>query len=525
MRRSLFVLILVGSAASSTAYAIDGDADGYDSSVDCNDADAAFHPGALEGCSDPDYNCDGFTGTVDNDQDGFAACEGDCNDGDATVNPDADEVCGDGVDNDCDGATDDATAVDAVSYFPDADGDGFGDDAFRIDSCTWPGLGFVQVGGDCDDTEARVRPGGIEVCDGLDNDCVGGVDDGIPVRTHYFDRDLDGFGDPNPMFTVVLQCPPTGYSPFPTDCDDNDAAVHPLITVQAQTHAPLADAALEATEADRDLSFVADGIDQDCDGFDVCFPDLDGDGFGEEPGPGEEARFGVDNDLDCANGSTTGMAGVPGDCDDGDPNTFPGATEVPGDGLDQDCDGREFCYRDLDGDGFGIGVVLGNLACSDAQTAAYGGDCNDDPSTGAAINPIATELCDGIDNDCDGAIDEVSSPTALTWYLDEDGDGYGVDNQGIRACGTPVGFAAVSGDCDDLNPFVNPGEHEVCANAIDDNCDGMVDGCGDTSVDTGYLAGESEEGGGCGGWGASYGHMWMLPLLMLGRRRTLLARV
>ncbi|MDP2308506.1 MAG: MopE-related protein [Pseudomonadota bacterium] len=92
-----------------------GEATDLASAGDCDDASAAYNPGAIEDdCADPaDYNCDGSSGLVDADADGFAACE-ECDDGLGTVNPDADEVC-DGADNDCDG-TIDIDAIDAGTW-------------------------------------------------------------------------------------------------------------------------------------------------------------------------------------------------------------------------------------------------------------------------------------------------------------------------------------------------------------------------------------------------------------------------
>jgi len=81
-------------------------------------------------------------------------------------------------------------------------------------------------------------------------------------------------------------------------------------------------------------------------------------------------------------------------------------------------------------------------------------------------------VCDGIDNDCDGLVDE--DLTASTWYQDADGDGYGNLNSTLNACTQPPGYALVPGDCDDTNPTVNPSAVEIC-NGVDDDCNGTVD--------------------------------------------------
>ncbi len=101
------------------------------------------------------------------------------------------------------------------------------------------------------------------------------------------------------------------------------------------------------------------------------------------------------------------------------------------------------------------------------------GDCNDnDP----ALNPGATEVCNGIDDDCDGLSDEEDDGlVALTWYRDADGDSYGADALAQVSCEAAGGYVGVGGDCDDANVAANPAATEVCDDA-DNDCDGLVDG-------------------------------------------------
>ena len=178
------------SAVDADTWYLDGDGDGYgvDSSTsdaceqpsgyaayggDCDDGDTAYNPGAAEtDCADPnDYNCDGSTTYTDADGDGFAACE-DCDDADYNAHPGADEYC-DGHDDDCDGDTDEDDAADVSTFYVDSDGDGYGDIGFSRDACSAP-TGYVVDASDCDDGDAAISPGSVEVCgDGLDNDCDG----------------------------------------------------------------------------------------------------------------------------------------------------------------------------------------------------------------------------------------------------------------------------------------------------------------------------------------------------------------
>jgi len=133
--------------------------------------------------------------------------------------------------------------------------------------------------------------------------------------------------------------------------------------------------------------------------------------------------------------------------------------EIPYDGQDQDCDGADL--TDVDGDGYHAVIVGGE-------------DCDDqDPE----VRPGVAEVCNGIDDDCDGIIDAQDEDVAdaSTWYADSDGDGYGDDASTMAACDQPSGYVADSSDCDDADAQVNPAATEIC-NGADDDCDGLTDG-------------------------------------------------
>ncbi len=356
----------------------DADADGVRGCEgDCDDTNPLVRPGADEICDGLDNDCDDQIDELfDTDGDGWTTCGGDCNDLQGSINPDADEIC-DTIDNDCDDEADEGFDADEDGFTtcagdcddsnadvrPDTDDvcDGVDtncDGVFDLDEADDDGDGVFVCADDCDDADADTYPGAPELCDGADNDCAGG----IPAE------ELDGDGD--------------GQAPCAGDCDD-----------AADTIYDGAPELCDALDNDCDLVVPDTETDDDGDGFAECEDDCDDADATRYP-TAAEGCDGLDTDCDGVtpadelDADGDGQAECEGDCDDGDDTVYDGAPELC-DGLDNDCDTLiSVDESDSDGDTW--------RGCE--------GDCDDGD---AAVNPGASEvLCDGIDNECNGTIDD-----------------------------------------------------------------------------------------------------------------------
>ena len=422
--------------------------------------------------------------------------------------PPSPETC-DGLDNDCDGKPDDGypdTDADGVAdcIDPDDDNDDVldGDDNCPLNANE--GQYDLDKDGegnacdldddddgdpdevDCAPLEPLAHHGAKETCDGVDNNCNGQVDEG------YADKDLDGMAncvDPDDDNDGDLDA---------TDCDPNNKNVY--------------NGALEA----------CDGLDNDCNGkVDEGFIDYDGDGVADcvdvdsdgdlDPDISDCAPFnkeihnsaveacdGVDNNCNLqvdegyADKDKDGLANCidpdddndgdpdPTDCAPLDPTMFHGGQEKC-DGIDNNCDGKvDEGYPNFDGDG--EADCIDNDDDNDGDPDIV--DCN---PVDAEIFNGAQEVCDGQDNDCNLLVDEPGSQGCVTFYKDKDDDGFGMTNKFLCLCGPGDEYTATQpGDCDDSVLSINPDGTEVCNNS-DDDCDGTKDNPGSLGCESHFM--------------------------------------
>ena len=414
---------------------------------------------------------------------GYVSDNSDCDDYAVNVNPGEAETCN-GQDDDCDGDIDED--FHRLTFYEDADGDGYGDDTLPYDAdgdgvadliCATMTLpGWSPLPGDCDDSQPDINPGETELCDDIDHDCDGSTYNGFayPSGTSWYE-DADGDGYTSSTSTEACE-QPSGYvltEPDPLDCDDADASQYP------------------------GASELCDNLEDDnCDGeIDepnaasciTAYLDQDGDGWGT-----------LDTLCVCESNRGEYGADSSGDCDDADAAINPDATEIcDPDDTDENCDGYsdiegssscEDLYYDADGDDYYASGAGSRCLCE--PDGDYGGhlpgDCND---SDAAISPDATEVCDtlNVDEDCDGAINDADSSVSGqdTWYEDADSDTYGNPSSTLARCYQPSGYVSDDTDCDDTSATTYPGATEYC-DGIDSDCDGTVDEDDAEDVSTWY---------------------------------------
>ena len=522
----------------------DDDNDGYVDGLDCAPTVAAIHPGAAEVCDGKDNNCNS---QVDEELGEMTCGKGNClhtvalcADGKVQLCDPLEgaalEVC-DGADNDCDGLVDEDMgsttcglgpcqhttancvggltvqcdplqgAVAEVCDGADNDCDGKVDEELGSASC---GKGPCKhtvpncVGGveqTCDALQGATK----EVCDGEDNDCDGETDENLGAVTC-------GKGpcqhlQPNCVDGVIRVCDPYQDAQaevcdgVDNDCDgvvdDEQGFTSCGLGVCAHTVANCLDGLPQECDSLEGVGAeVCDGLDNDCDGKvdedqpvlacgqGPCFHTVQSCVGGVEhecdpmQGAGPEVCDGVDNncngetdeglgDVACGEGicfhvvpyCVNGKVGV---C-----NPFQGVGQEDCDGVDNDCNG-------LVDDGIGL------ISCGIGDCFHWVHKCVDgeeqvcDPFEGSL-----PEICDGKDNNCDGDIDPEDTDGCVSYYIDADNDSYGIEGSARCLCGPEAPYTTTKfGDCNDDNILINPGVDEDCFTSLDEDCSGKSnDGC------------------------------------------------
>jgi len=429
----------------------DADNDGYPADEDCDDNDADVNPGAQEICNGIDDDCDeliddddtGVTGVStwyqDGDSDGYgsdlyttAQCDapsgyvgsgGDCDDADGDVNPGAAEVC-DGIDNDCDGDTDaDDGDVDGETWYVDADNDGYGDPDSPVSDCEQPsGTVDAIYATDCDDFDRSINPDAVEVCDAsdTDEDCDGLADDDdgdvTGTSTWYYDGDGDGYGVST---TTADACDaPAGYVADVGDCDDSDPTLwgggtyyqdldgdgygDASVSYSGCT-APSGSWVFDSSDCNDLNAYLNPGASEECDPKGTSL-DNDCDGLVDDDDGSLDASTGTewcgdgDGDSHYGTSTTTWACDVPSgyvscssadDCDDTDAAVSPSASEICGNGVDDDCDGDGYpceltgTWAQADADVSFWGTHSGAGAGRDVALGDFDGDGNVDALIGA----------------------------------------------------------------------------------------------------------------------------------------------
>ncbi|MCO4762159.1 MAG: putative metal-binding motif-containing protein [Myxococcales bacterium] len=437
-------------------------------------ADGSASEAKIEICDGLDNDCDGKTDEgCDDDNDGYCdanmtlfgkspAClkgGGDCDDQLSTIHPDGQEICND-KDDDCNKTTDDGC---------DDDGDGYCD------------KGMVVVGkpkicskgsGDCDDSKKAVNPGANEVCDsqGVDENCNGlkQEEDADNCSKYYFDEDGDGFGKVGSKARCLCKADTKSKhtSALATDCDDKKSTVN---TNAKESCATTYDD--NCNDDNNDVGAVK------CINY---YTDSDSDGFGDKKKPPVCLCAPIPaKQLIVTKG---------GDCNDLNGGVNPSKQESCLTSWDDNCNdsnndsGALACtnfYKDSDGDGFGAKGSTPLCLCVANKplkfTALKDGDCDDTTGT---VKPGVKDQCSsqGIDDNCDGSTDLEDSVGCSMYYYDGDGDGAGIGApRCLCSASAATKFTAKkSGDCHDSNSTIKPGAVELC-NGADDNCNKTKD--------------------------------------------------
>ncbi len=378
---------------------VDEDCDGFADDADVSVDRSTYNTWYRDSDSDG-YGATSVTISRCDAPNGYLEIGGDCNDAVATISPAGTEICDSAnQDEDCDSLTDDndpdISDSDKSTWYLDSDSDGYGNSASTSIACDAPS-GYAGVGADCDDSATGTNPGATEICDSADNDddCDGLSDDGDPTVSNqgswYQDLDADGYGTGSASRACDVPAQSAGQS---GDCDDSNRNI-----------SPGASEICDAANTDEDCDGSSDNADSSATGKITVYTDSDGDGYGSssqafsqcDANSGQSATGG-----DCNDSLTAVRPGASEICDNQD-NDCDGYA----DDADLDGDGIPAWYADADGDGYGNDASVLHRCTQPSGSVSDGGDCND---SSTAFSPAASEVCgDGLDQDCTSEADDCS---------------------------------------------------------------------------------------------------------------------
>ena len=469
-------------------------------SLDCNDASAAIKPGVTEICDGIDNNCDGQTDEYlplnsyyrDADGDGYGnplqftqtcsatppagyvANSTDCNDADTTryrnltgyADADGDTYTAGGVQTVCSGASlpsgyraaqngsdcndSDTARWQNLNGYVDADHDGYGTGTVQVVcSGTSVPTGYSANSTDCEDTNASVHPGVAEVCNGIDDNCAGGIDEGLPLNTYYRDSDGDTCGNAAVTTQTCFATPPAGYVANSTDCNDADTTRYQNLNGYVDAdHDGYGTGSVQVVCSGASLPSGYSANSTDCNDADATkyqnltgYADADGDTY--TAGGAQTV---------CSGASlTAGYRAIQKgeDCNDSSASVHPGATEVCN-GIDDNCIG-------------GIDENLGATTCGVGACQVTVQNCvGGVPQTCSPGAPTgADDTCDGIDNNCNGAIDEGYVPVTSCFK-----PGACAAGNAASSCTAGIETACATG---------TPAASDDTCDGIDNNCNGAID--------------------------------------------------
>ena len=384
-------------------------------------------------------------------------------------------------------ATDNGGATDATSstvittplstYYLDSDNDGYGDLNSSTQSCTQPN-GYVTNNTDCNDGNNAINPGASEVCgNGIDDNCNGQIDEGCNIA-------------PMAAFTSSITCTSVSFTDGSTDSDGTvtawswDFGDGNSSSLQNPSHiyASSGSYLVSLTATDNGGATDATSSTVITTPLSTYYLDSDNDGYG---------------DLNSSTQSCTqpnGYVTNNTDCNDGNNAINPGASEVCGNGIDDNCNGQidEGCniaptaafqptglctsydFTDLSSDPDGS-IVSWSWTFGDGNSSVLQNPSHIYASAGSYT--VALLVTDNLGATANTSQTIVVSPLTI-FYADGDSDSYGDPNVSQISCNQPNGYVTNSLDCNDSDFNINPGATEICGNGIDDNCNGQVDeGC------------------------------------------------